>query len=109
MPYIVRKINNKIYNGNTHSLVEATRQGREELVRQILDNGANINSQDRNGMSSLMFAAKNGDTEMVRLLLNYNPDLNLNEFNTGNTAILLAKKNNHREVVELLKKAGATE
>lgn len=80
-----------------------------DIIIILLDNGANINSQDRNGMSSLMFAAKDGDTEMVRLLLNYNPDLNLNEFNTGNTAIRLAKKYNHREVVELLRNAGATE
>lgn len=80
-----------------------------DIIKTLLENGANINMQNENGMTSLMFAAEYGNIEMVRLLLTYGPNLNLNEYKYGYTSIRLAKKNNHEKIVEILRQAGARE
>ena len=48
----------------------AVRQGRTEMVKMLLDTGADTNIQDDEGSTALMCAAEHGHTEIVKMLLN---------------------------------------
>lgn len=56
----------------------------------------------------LIDAAQRGDISSVKSLLNKGADMNAKNKN-GWTASMLASKNGHTEIVQLLKKAGAKE
>ena len=57
---------------------------------------------------SLFEAASKGDTEKVQALLAKGADVNAKR-DDGVTALMEAKKKGHKEIVQLLKKAGAKE
>jgi ankyrin repeat protein len=52
--------------------------------------------------TALMLAASSGDTESIRVLLNQGTDTSGRYTQSGETALMLAKENNHAEIVELL-------
>ena len=70
-------------NGTT-VLMWAARGGDVEMVRFLLEDGANINAQDVSGTTALMWAALGGDAEVVRLLLENGTDLHAQN-NNGTT------------------------
>ena len=47
----------------------AARMGHTEMVRLLLDRGADVNVRDRGGRAPLHLACMNGHTDTVRLLL----------------------------------------
>jgi ankyrin repeat protein len=69
------------------------------LLRPDLD----INAQDDEGYTALMYAAKLGLQSLVECLLSH-PDISVNSttFKTNTTALMLACAGGHRGVVELL-------
>ena len=85
-------------------LMVASHEGHDDLVKQLLDNGANegINMKDRCGWTALMFAAYSGSSvTVVRLLLSHNADVN--HFNNySRSALYIAANNGHTEVVKAL-------
>ena len=50
------------------SLVEAVESGNSVEVKNLLDNGAKVDMQDKYGSTALMWAAVWGRTETVELL-----------------------------------------
>ena len=46
----------------------ASWEGHGEVVKLILQAGADANAEDKNGETALMYAEKNGHAEIVRLL-----------------------------------------
>ncbi|MYF91070.1 MAG: hypothetical protein F4184_02735, partial [Gemmatimonadetes bacterium] len=101
----------------TTVLMLAARGGAVEVVRLLLDNGADIdiNKQNNNGWTALMFSADfrgsdgPGGIEVARLLLDNGADVNAQD-NTGRTALSFAKKSPLRQrLIDLLEAAGATE
>ncbi|MFN6562790.1 MAG: ankyrin repeat domain-containing protein [Nostoc sp. ChiSLP01] len=48
-----------------------------DLIHLLLANNINIDNQNDNGATVLMYAASAGKTEVVKLLLQYHPNLNL--------------------------------
>jgi len=83
----------------------------EDLVRLLLDRGANAYELDSDGKragTALMFAADKGDTKIVRLLLSRHPDITFKRA-TGETALSMARKAGHQDIVRLLKQAGEKE
>jgi hypothetical protein len=71
-------------------LLDAAANGNFTGVRSALDNGANINVQNSNGATALIYAAgRSGNLEMVRYLVERGADLNLRN-NSGMTALHIA-------------------
>jgi Ankyrin repeats (many copies) len=76
---------------------EATGHGDLEKVRLLLENGADINSNDGHGQTALMNAAHAGQVELVRLLIEAGADLNITaKYNLS--ALMLALIAHHTEV-----------
>jgi ankyrin repeat protein len=61
------------------ALLAATSAGHTEIVKLLLERGANINSVDAQGVCSLFMACEAGDVPTVEALLGYNPDLFIRE------------------------------
>ncbi|PUE30534.1 ankyrin repeat domain-containing protein [Limnohabitans sp. Jir72] len=57
--------------------VMAGRVGKVERVQALLDQGAQVNSRDRNGDTPLNMAAAKGNTELVQVLIKAGADVNL--------------------------------
>jgi ankyrin repeat protein len=70
-------------------------------VRALLAAGADVNAKASIG-TALTIASQQGWPEVVRALLAAGADVNAKAFN-GETAMSLAKKGGHSEVVQLLK------
>ncbi len=84
-------------------------EGRAETVKFLLDKGADKNAIAPNEFTPLMLAVRNGHEEAARALLYGDPDVNYKTPSAGETALMLAVKKGATPVVELLKRAGATE
>jgi ankyrin repeat protein len=66
----------------------------------------NINSQDKNGQTHLNLAASKGRVKLVKALLDNGRDINLGlKDGKKRTALDLSVKENHVEVIDMLKAA----
>ena len=80
-------------------------------VRQLLDNGADLNSPSIQWPTPLLFAVRQKKaTELVKLLLAYGADPDLHDIrpSSGVTTLYLAVRRGNIEVVKALLQAGAT-
>jgi serine/threonine-protein phosphatase 6 regulatory ankyrin repeat subunit B len=73
---------------------------------ELIEKGADINEQNEDGFTALMFAARNGHHQTCLHLLCF-PGIKVNQCNVlGCNAMHYAAQNAHKEVVELLRKTG---
>jgi ankyrin repeat protein len=79
--------------------------GYNDEIQFLLDRGADVNAKPKFRTSALMVAAYQGHESTVRLLLSNAADVNANT--DGDTALSFARDKGHREIVELLRRAGA--
>jgi ankyrin repeat protein len=77
-----------------------------EIVRLLLNRGADINAQDEWGRTALMIAADGGYLETVKLLLDWEANVHLRDSN-GNKALMRAAWKGHLEIVRSLLERGA--
>ncbi len=79
-------------------------QGRIDLVKVLLEkDDADINAQDADGTTGLMYAADNNHPEICSLLLEYGAEINFRN-HKGSTALMFACLSGNLEVAELLLK-----
>jgi len=83
----------------------AAERGADELVRVLIDAGADLEQRDKVGETPLMVAAKSGHLSTVQLLLTAKAKLNA-QSKSGHTALWLASSGNHSSVVVALLAAG---
>jgi HEAT repeat protein len=83
-------------------------KGHLDLVKILLDHGANINALSYHGTTALWVASQKGQLAVVKELLNRGADPTIRD-DSGNTALFWASTNGHMEIVKLLKNAGGTE
>lgn len=98
---------NADFNGQT-ALQAAVRQGHEAVADYLIEHGAKVNLQDKEGKTLLMEMVERGNVDMVRLLLRSGRvDLNKVEHRYGNTALMKAVISGDVDMVRLLIRAGA--
>ena len=103
-------------NGHENALDLATITGKLEIVQILIERKADVNNQDRNGFTALMWIAyrrmrleptiRELDLKTAKLLLDAGADPNIRN-NYGQTALDLALKDGNFHIAELLRRYGA--
>lgn len=90
------------------ALINSVIENKPDFIHWIVDNGANVNHQDRIGYSVLHFTGQNQLTELARYFLDKGADPNLQDIH-GNTPLWTAVFNSkeNKGVVQLLLKFNA--
>jgi hypothetical protein len=89
-----------------HSLCHAAATGQADVVRELLEVGADANARDKYHGFALQAAAMFGFDVVVKLLIEHGADVNSPAGPNG-TAIGLARSRGHGNTVDLLLKCGA--
>jgi ankyrin repeat protein len=87
-------------------LVRATTSGRLDRVAELLENGADVNRLDRDGLTPLSRASEHGHAQVVRFLLARGADVNRTA-KDGAGALFWACVKGHAKVVDILLDSGA--
>ena len=87
-------------------LLIASKNSYGEVVKRLLENGAQVDLQKRDGWSALMIASETGHGEVVKLLLENGAQVNLQK-EDGVSALMIASENGYGEVVRILLENGA--
>lgn len=87
-------------------LVELVSSNNIEGVKKALENGVNVNAQDKNKRNLLLIATNNKNEEMVRLLVKHGADVNMQAENLD-SAFLYAGASGQTELVSLFLVNGA--
>jgi ankyrin repeat protein len=87
-------------------LIKAAEQGNINVVKFIIDDGANVNARKDDGMTSLMYASLGGHLEIVRALIARGADVNART-NDGVSSLMYASLGGHLEIVRALLAKGA--
>ena len=88
------------------ALMLAAGTARADLVRALLDAGADVNAVNARGGTALMYAATAGDPETINVLLSHGAAVNAKAEN-GWTAVTLAAATGQADIVRQLLLAGA--
>jgi ankyrin repeat protein len=88
-------------------LMEATKLRSHAIVKLLLQRGADSQSSDRGGNSSLHIACECGDGDLVELLLQHRSNIEQRCFNSMDTPLLLATRSGQCAIVDLLVQRGA--
>jgi ankyrin repeat protein len=88
-------------------LAVACTNGRAEIIKRLLDAGADANTVTVDGETVLMDAARTGKAEAVKLLLAHGAKVNAREELRGQSALMWAAAENNVDVVNTLVEAGA--
>jgi hypothetical protein len=82
--------------------------GHADVVARLIQNGANINYQDRSmGFTPLLWACSNGHLEVAHMLINAGVDINLPSRDFRLSPLIVAAINGHTDIVKLLIESGA--
>ncbi|KAH0557050.1 hypothetical protein GP486_005162, partial [Trichoglossum hirsutum] len=94
-------------NDGRTALHQAAYMGDKELVRLLLEKGADVTATDGDGMTALHWSAcKGGDEAVVLLLLERGADIQA-KYSGGGTALHRAARGGHEAVTKLLLAKGA--
>jgi uncharacterized protein len=90
------------------ALMMACQWNRTEVVRFLLDKGADVHPRDaQSGFNALMYSCLSGNSHLVRLVLAEQPMVDATDA-AGRTALMMAAILGRSEVVRLLVQGGAS-
>jgi len=87
-------------------LFAASQNGHAEAVKVLLEDGADVNKQNKYGTTSLFLAAQIGNREIVEALLSFGADVNIIN-HKRNAPIFPASEHGFVDIVEMLIRHGA--
>lgn len=90
------------YYGKWTPLMGAASRGRTDLVKMLLDRGADVDMVTLDQDTALMWACQEGHIEVVKMLLDAGADIHVREIIFGDTAITKASSEGHTEIVSML-------
>jgi len=100
-----RKTRSKKQRGGVRNingeLIDASSYGYPKIVKNLLDEGADVNALDGQNHPALFWASFNGHAKVVEILLDYGADVTMEDV-WGRTSLYWANFNRHKKVVELL-------
>ncbi|HEV2911956.1 MAG TPA: ankyrin repeat domain-containing protein [Pyrinomonadaceae bacterium] len=99
-------VNRRDKNLDATALDEAVMYGNREMVRALLDAGAEINARNSRRQTALMMLDDEATEELVWDLVSSGAKINLRD-EDGNTALILAARYSNTEVLRALLNAGA--
>ncbi|WP_326997444.1 ankyrin repeat domain-containing protein [Crocosphaera watsonii] len=95
-------------NKLNEELLQATKDGDLEVVKSLVDQGADVNVKDKENATPLMRSVSRNYQAIVKLLIEQGAHVNaINDW--GYTPLKYAIKLNLKEMQQMLKDAGATE
>jgi len=92
------------------ALIRTSLKGHTQVVQALLNHGADVNARADNGGTALLAATISGHATTLRTLLDKNTDsvtVDARERREGYTALVLAAKDGHIDIVRWLLEAGA--
>ncbi len=104
------KIHGEINDGDNSAksaLWMASCYGHVEIVNELINAGANIEMEDKDGWTSLMCASYYGKIKVVNELIKAGADIEAINRRYGKNSLILACKNGHIEIIKALIKSGA--
>ena len=111
---VVENIETAIYDNlsieeKNNALIKASKDRNLETVKALIESGADVNADykfsDLGGGTVLMYASSTGQIEVVKYLIEAGADI---EDDYGRTALDLARRNGHTEIVEYLESKNAS-
>jgi ankyrin repeat protein len=93
--------------GPAASVVEAVMQGNKDAVRNLIKQGADVNTAQGDGMTALHWAVQKGDVELAQTLLYAGANIKATTRVGGYTPLLIASRMGNGPMVEALVAAGA--
>ena len=88
------------------ALMQACVQGHEDVVKWLLQNGANELLTAKNDETALDFALYNGHVKIAQILINHNPEVLQGKL--GQNALRIARDSKNVELIELIEIAQKT-
>ncbi|HEX8775248.1 MAG TPA: ankyrin repeat domain-containing protein [Pyrinomonadaceae bacterium] len=88
------------------ALAQAAAHDNREMMLVLLHAGAEVNRQNRNGETALMFLSEGVSAETVRALIKAGADLEVKD-DDGETALIMAARLDNTDVLKALISAGA--
>lgn len=98
-------VNKRDESGNT-PLIYACLKSARDLVKLLLDNGADANLGNRKNRTPLHFAAESGNYQIISLLIDAGADVNCTDNNGVTPLMVLAQNGRTDAALKLLKNPG---
>jgi ankyrin repeat protein len=89
------------------ALWAATKAGDVATVKQLLEEGVDVNARNRYNATALFFACDRGHTEVARVLIEHGADVNAKDNFYNATPLTWAVFNDRLETIRLLLEKGA--
>ena len=88
-------------------LILASANGNAQVVKYLLNQGANVRAETDQGTNSFSLAAEKGHLNIVKLLHSKDPSILEQKDKKGRTALIWASMKGHLDVVKFLVQNGA--
>jgi len=101
-------IHHTIFDGSGWSVLSLTSaKGRYEVVKRLLELGAEVEPKYTKGRTPLICAAEKGHARVIELLAAHGPNIEATMFHDGYTPLINAARHGHYDAVKTLLSLGA--